>query len=103
MSDSLQPNGLESPWNFAGQNIGMGSLSLLQGNLPNPGIKPRSPTLQADSLPDEPQRQIFNVCIYNIVFYAKKSSIKMMSNYTFFYLFFTQCFMTHQFFVCGSN
>ena len=70
----------------------MGSLSLLQGNLPNPGIKPRSPTLQADSLPDEPQRQIFNVCIYNIVFYAKKSSIKMMSNYTFFYLFFHSMF-----------
>ena len=25
------------------------------GDLPNPGIKPRSPTLQADSLPVEPQ------------------------------------------------
>ena len=25
-------------------------------NLPNPGIEPRSPALQADSLPDEPQR-----------------------------------------------
>ena len=24
-------------------------------NLPTPGIEPRSPTLQADSLPDEPQ------------------------------------------------
>ena len=24
------------------------------GNLPNPGIKPRSPTLQADALPSEP-------------------------------------------------
>ena len=24
------------------------------GNLPNPGIKPRSPALQADSLPSEP-------------------------------------------------
>ena len=33
----------------------MGSLSLLQGNLLNPGIKPRSPTLQEDSLPAEPQ------------------------------------------------
>ena len=29
--------------------------SLLQGNLPNPGIEPRSPTPQADSLPAEPQ------------------------------------------------
>ena len=88
MSDSLRPHGLYSPWNFPGQNIGVGSLSLLQGNFPNPGIKPRSPALQADSLRDEPQGQIFNVCIYNIVFYAKKSAIKMMSNYTFFYLFF---------------
>ena len=25
------------------------------GDLPNPGIEPRSPTLQADSLPAEPQ------------------------------------------------
>ena len=25
------------------------------GNLPNPGIEPRSPALQADSLPAEPQ------------------------------------------------
>ena len=25
------------------------------GNLPNPGIEPRSPSLQADSLPVEPQ------------------------------------------------
>ena len=25
------------------------------GDLPNPGIKPRSPSLQADSLPAEPQ------------------------------------------------
>ena len=45
------PHGLYSPWNSPGQTTGVGSLSLLQGDLPNPGIKPRSPTLQADSLP----------------------------------------------------
>ena len=28
---------------------------LFSRNLPNPGIKPRSPTLQVDSLPVEPQ------------------------------------------------
>lgn len=44
-----------SPWDSPGQNTGVDSLSLLQGNLPNPGIKPRSPTLHADSLPAEPQ------------------------------------------------
>ena len=42
MSDSLWPNGLYSPWNSPGQDIGMGSLSLLQGIFPtqrsNPGL-----------------------------------------------------------------
>ena len=31
VSDSLQPHGLYSPWNPAGQNTGVGSLSFLQG------------------------------------------------------------------------
>ena len=34
-------------------NTGVGSLFLLQWNLPDPGIKPESPALQADSLPTE--------------------------------------------------
>ena len=55
MSDSLQPHGLYSPWNSPGLNTGVGSLSLLQGIFPTPGIELRSPTLQADSLPAEPQ------------------------------------------------
>ena len=38
-----------------GQNTVVGSLSLLQGNLPSPLIELRSPALQADSLPAEPQ------------------------------------------------
>ena len=42
-----------SPWNSLGQNTGVGSLSLLQGNLLNPWIEPRSPALQGDSLPAE--------------------------------------------------
>ena len=53
MSNSLRPHGLYSPWNSPGQNTGVGSLSLLQGIFPSPGIKPRSPTWQADSLPAE--------------------------------------------------
>ena len=55
MSDSLWPHRLYSPWNSPGENTGEGNLSILQGNLPNPGIKPRSPALQADSLPAELQ------------------------------------------------
>ena len=54
MSDPLRPHGLYSPWDSPDQNTGVGSLSLLQGDLPNPSIKPRSPTLQVDSLPAEP-------------------------------------------------
>ena len=49
VSDSLRPHGLYSPWNSPGQNTGVGSLSLLQRDLPNPGIKLKSPTLWADS------------------------------------------------------
>ena len=49
-------HGLYSPWNSPGQNTGMGSLSFsFSGDLPNPGVKPRSPALKADSLPAEPQ------------------------------------------------
>ena len=36
-----------------GKTTEVGCHALLQGNLPNPGIKPRSPALQADSLPSE--------------------------------------------------
>ena len=43
-----------SPWNSPGQNPGVGSVCPSPGDLPNPGIKPRSPELQGDSLPAEP-------------------------------------------------
>ena len=36
-----------------GKNTGVGFHFLLQGNRPNPGIKPMSPTLRADSLLSE--------------------------------------------------
>ncbi|CAI9162998.1 unnamed protein product [Rangifer tarandus platyrhynchus] len=40
-----------------GKNTGVGCHAFLQptaGDLPNPGIEPRSPSWQADSLPSEP-------------------------------------------------
>ena len=46
---TLQPHGLYGPWNSTGQNTGVGN------SLTNPGIKPRSPTLQMDFLSAEPQ------------------------------------------------
>ena len=66
VSNSLQLHGLQPipcnsmdcnsmdrflcPWNSPGKNTGLGSHSLLQGNLPDPGMEPWSPVLQADSL-----------------------------------------------------
>ena len=44
-----------SPWSFSSKSTGVGSRFLLQGNLPDPGIEPGSPELQADALPSEPQ------------------------------------------------
>ena len=46
------PHGLYSPWNSPGQNIEVGSS--FSRDLPNPGIEPRSPASQVDSLPAEP-------------------------------------------------
>ena len=43
MSNSLQPHGLYSPWNSPGQNIGVGSLFLLQGIFPTQGLNPGLP------------------------------------------------------------
>ena len=38
-----------------GKNTGVGCHAFPPGDLPHPGIVPRSPTLQADSLPSEPR------------------------------------------------
>ena len=45
------------PWNSPGKNTGVGSLFPSPGDLPDPGIKPGSPALQADTLPSEPPRK----------------------------------------------
>ena len=60
MSDSLQAHGLQAarlvcPWRFSKQQCQNGLPCPPPGDLPNPGIKLRPPTLQADSLPFESQ------------------------------------------------
>ena len=55
----LQPHGLLPtrllcPWGFSKREYWNGLPCLPAWNLPYPGIKPRSPALQADSLPAEP-------------------------------------------------
>ena len=59
MSDSLWPHGLLSArlpclWGFSRQEYWSGLPCSPPGALPNPGIEPRSPALQVESLPSEP-------------------------------------------------
>ena len=59
MFNSLQPHGQEParllcPWGFSRQKYWSEFPCSPPGDLPNPGIKPRFPALQADSLPAEP-------------------------------------------------
>ena len=49
--------GSSVPGDSLGKNTGVGCYAFLQGNLPNPGIKPKSPTLRGDSLLSEPPRK----------------------------------------------
>ena len=58
LSYSLRPHGLYSPWNYLGQNTGVGSLSFSRGSGSNLGIEPRSHSLQVDSLPAAPQGKL---------------------------------------------
>ena len=46
----LWPSRLLCPWGSPGKNIGVGLLYPSSGDLPNLGIEPTSPVLQADSL-----------------------------------------------------
>ena len=65
MSDSLQLHGLSPtkllrPWGFSRQEYWSGLPCPPPGDLPSPGIEPRSPTLQADSLLSEPPGKPMN-------------------------------------------
>ena len=52
-SPALQADSLPAEPQGKPKNTGAGSLSLLQGIFPDPGIEPGSPALQEDSLPTE--------------------------------------------------
>ena len=58
---------------FSRQEYWSGLPCPLQGDLPNPGIKPRSLALQADSLPSEPPGKpvlnVLNDCFLKVLFW----------------------------------
>ena len=50
----------------------------LPGDLPNPGIEPGSPALQADSLPEElPGKSILHIIKVSIIYQLYFNKIKM--------------------------
>ena len=63
-------------WDFPGKNTEMGCLCPPPGDLPNPGIKPESPALQADSLPTESPGNV-NLCLLLLRFAPKKMSFSL--------------------------
>ena len=62
----LQPSRLLCPWGFSKQEYLSGLSDPLPGYLPNPGIQPRSPTLQADSFPSEPSGSLKNTRVESL-------------------------------------
>ena len=55
------PSGSSVHGDSPSKNPGVGCRAFLQGNLPNPGIKPRALTLQADFLSSEPPGKPMNI------------------------------------------
>ena len=94
MSNYLWPHGLHSPWNSPGQNTGGGSFSLLW-DLPNLGIRPRSPTLQADSLPAEPQAKPKNTGVGSLSLLQRIFLIQE-SNWGLRHCRWTLCQLSHE-------
>ena len=54
----MEPARLLCQWDSPGKNTGVGCHFILPGDFLNPGIEPRSPALQVDSLPTELQGKL---------------------------------------------
>ena len=59
----MQPARLLCPWGFSRQKYWSGLPVPSPGHLPNPEIKPRSPALQADSLPTATREAQLRCCV----------------------------------------
>ena len=84
----LKPSRLLCPGDFSGKNTGVEKTFPSPGDLPNPGTEPRSPALQADSLPSEPPGKpthdsppLLNWNLLNLQSWrGKKNTHKMLCN-----------------------
>ena len=84
MSDSLQPHGLacQAPpsMGFSRQEPWSRLPFSSPGDLPDPGIEPGSPTLQADSLPSEPPQKLGLVVLNSLSFSLSVKLLISLSN-----------------------
>ena len=67
------------PWGFSRQEYWSGLPHPPSGDLPNPGIKPRSPTLQVDFLPAEPQGKPENTRVGSVTLLQGNFSIQELN------------------------
>ena len=79
LSDSLWPNGLNSPWTSLGQNTRVGSCSLLQGIFPtqgsNPGLLPCRQILHQLSYQGSPRiLELDSLSLLQWIFQPKESN-----------------------------
>ena len=85
VSNSLWPSGLQPasylcPCGFSRQKYWSGLPHPPPGNLPNPGIEPRFPTLQVDSLPSELPRKTLVYPYYMLNLAIKKNAVSIRYN-----------------------
>ena len=72
----LQYSGLENPMDRGAWRATFhGVAKSRPGDLPNPGIEPRSPTLQADSLPSEPSGKPIDHGYYQIRYVCSSNNL----------------------------
>ena len=60
---------------FSRQEYWSGLPFLPPGDCPDPGIKPRSPALQADSLPSESPEKPITAIYRKLIFYGRRKMI----------------------------
>ena len=63
---------------FSRQEYWSGLLFPSPGDLPDPGIKPRSPALQADALPSEPPGKASCQCMAKPIQYCKVITLQLI-------------------------
>ena len=96
MSDSANP-WTAQPMDFSRPEYWSGSPFTSPGDLPNPGIEPRYPALQADSLPSEPpgkpkKRGVGSLSLLQHIFLTQELNQSLLHYRQILYILFQNIF-----------